>query len=102
MAHFRATRSGELKRVSACIMALRQMFDAPQVMIDIATRRGVPVNQRFIAAKLDIVICTTRGRHLLARLPLPSGSFLHQPTEADPLLLGFRMPRSLAREDRRL
>ena len=53
------------------------------------------MNQRFVASKLDIVVCTTRGRHLLPRLPLPSGSFLHQPTDAEPLLLGFECHAAL-------
>jgi hypothetical protein len=92
-----AIRHGSLSRdpvprveaLAACIAALRQMFDAPQVVIDIASRRGVPANQTFAASKLDIVVCTTRGRHILTRLALPPGSFLHQPTDAEPLLLGF-------------
>jgi hypothetical protein len=77
------------------IAALRPMFDTPQVMIDIATRRGVPVNQSFVASKLDIVICTTLGRHFPARLPLSAGSFLHRPTDAEPLLLGFECHAAL-------
>ncbi len=98
-----AFRHGSLSRVpsarvqalSACISALKQMFGAPQVAIDIAARRGVEVNQRFVASKLDIVVCTTRGRHLLRELALPSGSFLHQPTDAEPLLLGFECHAAL-------
>jgi hypothetical protein len=98
-----AFRHGSLSRdpaprieaLSFCISALRQMFDGPQVMIDIATRRGVPVNQRFVASKLDIVVCTTRGRHLLPRLPLPQGAFIHQPTDAEPPLLGFECHAAL-------
>ena len=98
-----AFRHGSLSRdpiarieaLSACISALRQMFDAPQVLIDIATGRGVPVNQRFVASKLDIVVCTTRGRHLLPRLSLASDSFLHYPTDVEPLLLGFECHAAL-------
>jgi hypothetical protein len=84
-----------VEALSACISALRQMFATPQVVIDIAARRGVPVNQRFVASKLDIVVCTTRGRHLLPRLALPPNSFVHQPTDAEPLLLGFECHAAL-------
>jgi hypothetical protein len=87
--------AARIEALSACISALRQMFGAPQVIIDIATGRGVPVNQRFVASKLDIVVCTTRGRHLLPRLSLPPGSFLHHPTGAEPLMLGFECHAAL-------
>jgi hypothetical protein len=87
--------SARIEALSACISALRQMFDAPQVIIDIATGRGVAVNQRFVASRLDIVVCTTRGRHLLPRLSLPPDSFLHHPTNAEPLLLGFECHAAL-------
>ncbi len=74
--------AARIEALSACVSALRQMFDAPQVIIDIATGRGVPVNQRSVASKLDIVVCTTRGRHLLPRLSLPPDSFLHHPMDS--------------------
>jgi hypothetical protein len=48
-----------------------------------------------VASKLDIVVCTTRGRHLLPRVSLPSGSFRHQPTDVEPLLLGFECHAAL-------
>jgi hypothetical protein len=84
-----------VEALSACISALRQLFGSPQVMIDIANLQGVPVNQRFVASKLDIVVCTTRGRHVLPRLSIPPGSFLHRPTDAEPLLLGFECHAAL-------
>ena len=87
--------TARVEALAACISALKQHFGAPQVMIDIANRKGVAVNQRFVASKVDIVVCTTRGRHLLPRLSLPSGSFVHQPTDADPFLLGFECHAAL-------
>src|SRR5262249_44937592 len=38
---------------------------------------------------LDVVVCTTRGRHLLDRLPVRADYYTHRPTDAEPLLLGF-------------
>src|SRR4051794_19711498 len=90
-----AVRHGSLARdprprieaLTACIAALRQRFDGPQVMIDIATRKGVPANARLAADRLDVVVCTTRGKHLLPHIPLPDGTFLHQPSGAEAPLL---------------
>jgi hypothetical protein len=87
--------SPRIEALSACIASLRQLFGDSQVMIDIATRRGVPLHRGFVASTLDIVVCTTRGRHLLPHLPLPPGSFLHQPTDVEPLLLGFECHAAL-------
>src|SRR5262249_55304109 len=41
------------------------------------------------AHRLDIVVCTTRGRHVLDRLGIPSRCFQHQATDSEPPLLGF-------------
>ncbi len=82
-----------IEALSACVSALHQLFGTPQVLIDIARREAKDANARFAAAKLDVVVCTTRGQHLLSRLPLGGDAFRHQPTDAEPLLLGFRMPR---------
>lgn len=84
-----------IEALSSCIASLRQLFGTPQVMIEIATRRGVPVNQRFTASKLDIVVCTTRGRHLLPHLSVPPASYAHRPSDVEPLLLGFECHAAL-------
>jgi hypothetical protein len=41
------------------------------------------------AVALDVVICTSGGRHLLDQLPVPPGLVEHRPTGAEPSLLGF-------------
>lgn len=76
------------------LTSLRQLYDRPQWMIDIARRTTIPANeeQRY---KVDIVICTTGEFHLLSQIPLPSGFFQHCPTEAEPKLLGFECHRVL-------
>lgn len=45
---------------------------------------------------LDVVICTTGGRHLLDQVAVPAGAFHHEPTQAEPLLLGFECHALLA------
>ncbi len=41
------------------------------------------------AHEVDIIVCTTRGRHLLDQLPLPADFCTHHATNAEPQLLGF-------------
>lgn len=84
-----------IEALSACIASLHQLFGGPQVLIDIARREAKDANAHFAAAKLDVVICTTRGQHLLARLPLDKSAFWHHPTDAEPLLLGFECHAAL-------
>jgi len=42
-----------------------------------------------VFSHLDIVICTTQGKHLLDGLDTPAQLYHHQPTNAEPMLLGF-------------
>ena len=84
-----------VRALSACVAALRQQFGGPQVVIDIASREAKPANGRVAATSIDVVVCTTRGLHLLADVGLPPGAFLHQPTDAEPRLLGFECHAAL-------
>jgi hypothetical protein len=84
-----------IEALTACVSALHQLFGGPQVLIDISSRETKRANSRFAAAKLDVVICTTRGQHLLSRLPLEPGTFSHRATDAEPLLLGFECHAAL-------
>ena len=70
------------------LAAIQQSFGRPQCAIDIARRTTAPAN-RLTATAADVVVCTTRGQHLLDRLPLGVGYFAHQPPAAEPRLLGF-------------
>jgi hypothetical protein len=60
-----------------------------QVIIDIAWREAKVANVQFAAAKLDVVVCTTRGQHFLSRLSLDRSALRHHSTDAEPPLLGF-------------
>ena len=41
------------------------------------------------SSQIDIVICTTQGKHLIAELGVSNQLYHHQPTDAEPMLLGF-------------
>ena len=84
-----------VEALTACVAALRQHFGGPQVVIDIAGRRGRPANARLAASRLDIIVCTTKGRHLLPEIPLAGEAFRHHPTDADPPYLGYECHAAL-------
>lgn len=44
---------------------------------------------RSADAVLDIIVCTTQGRHALAALPPDPSLFAHRPAQGEPLRLGF-------------
>lgn len=75
-----------LQALTQCLTNLHQLFGKSQCMIDIAQRLAIPLSQSH---DIDIVICTTQDYHLLEDLHLPSYLYKHNPTKADPLLLGF-------------
>jgi hypothetical protein len=74
--------------LSACIASLHQLYGSSQHIIDQATRVALPANER-IAGRVDVIVCTTGGRHLLECLPIPASAYVHNPTDCPPLLLGF-------------
>jgi hypothetical protein len=98
-----AARHGSLGRdpaprieaLTACIAALHHQFGGPQVIIDIANHRGRPANARLAPSRLDVIVCTTRGRHLLPRIPLPKEAFRQHVAEVDPPFLGFACQAAL-------
>jgi hypothetical protein len=77
-----------IESLANCVAGLRQQFGRPQCVIDIGRMTTTPANHAT-AVTLDVVVCTTGPRHLLDRLPLGRGYFMHHPTEAEPKLLGF-------------
>jgi hypothetical protein len=84
-----------LAALSACLAALRQGFGGAQCVIDHAQKTARPVAPA-VPFTIDIVICTTRGQHVLAELPLPAQHHRHHATQAEPMLLGFECQRVLA------
>jgi hypothetical protein len=74
--------------LAACLTALHQLFSPSACFID----HGRRVARSFdpaVPRALDVVVCTTRGRHLLDRLPVEARYYSHHPTNAEPPLLGF-------------
>lgn len=85
-----------VEALSDCIAAFHQHFDPTQSIIDIARRTTRPANAAS-SARVDVVVCTTGGKHLLDRLDLGPGAFEPRPTSARPLALGFAC-RAVLRE----
>lgn len=74
--------------LTRCLAALHQLYAGPQCIIDLSRRKTRPANQQG-TCEIEVVVCTTQGRHLLDELPLGAEYYTHCPTEAVPLLLGF-------------
>lgn len=74
--------------LAACLAALNHEFGPEQKLIDIARRVVVPANQAQ-RHEIEIVVCTTGDRHLLAQTPIPVQLYWHRPSSAEPLLLGY-------------
>ena len=85
----RVLRPGVVHRCSAS--ALRRVA----VLLRLGPKDHLPGHDALPHYQVDVVVCTTRGRHLLPRLSLPAGTFMHQPTDAEPLLLGFECHAAL-------
>lgn len=84
-----------VRALGDCLAAVRQLFGRPQCEIDIARRTTAPANHA-LAAGVDVLVCTTGGRHLLDRLPLGPDYFTHLPVAvADPKLLGYECHAAL-------
>lgn len=77
-----------VEAVTSCIAAFHQLYGENQRIIDIRTRAARVANSG-LAAEVEIVVCTTMDRHLLAHLRLPRAAFHHRETYAEPMLLGF-------------
>ena len=74
--------------LAACLAALHHVFGQEQKLIDIARRVVVPANQAQ-RHEIEIVVCTTGDRHLLAQTPIPAQLYWHRPSSAEPALLGY-------------
>jgi hypothetical protein len=77
-----------LRALSACLTALHQSFGAAPCFIHHG-RRSAEVAEAGMPHSVDVVICTTRGNHLLDRLDVSPRYYTHHATDAEPLLLGF-------------
>ena len=77
-----------LRALVSCLSALQGLFTRPQCVIDIAGRTTHPTNSST-AGELDVIICTTGDRHLLAHLPASTGAHEQRATSVAPPLLGY-------------
>ncbi len=77
-----------LQAFAACVGALHHLFGEPQCLIDVSRRVTRPANAGLTGA-VDVVVCTTRGHHLLADVPVAPALYRHHATGAEPPLLGF-------------
>jgi hypothetical protein len=77
-----------LQALTACLAALHQLFNRVPCFIDHGKRTASLV-EPAVPSTVDVVVCTTLGRHLLERLPVPPRYYTHCATAAEPLLLGF-------------
>jgi hypothetical protein len=77
-----------LRALTACLTALHQSFGAAPCFIDHG-RRIAEMAEAATPHAVDVVICTTRGQHLLDRLEVAPRYYTHHATDAEPLLLGF-------------
>jgi hypothetical protein len=87
---------GEPRRraLLACLTALHQQFGAPACWIHHARRTAEAVAPPA-PHRLEIVICTTGGWHLLERLDVAPRYYTHRATDAQPQFLGFTCHRVL-------
>lgn len=84
-------RAGSLARAMG---SLHQTLGRRQCTLSIAEKAALPANDR-LRGEVDIVVCTTRGNHLLDRLGPLSACFSHEATDAEPMMLGFECHRVL-------
>lgn len=82
--------------VIATVLGLYQAFDRRQGLLDGQKRRAHPTNTHD-PIELSVVICTTRGKHLVAQLKPLQGLFTHLETSAEPVFLGFECHAVLQR-----
>ncbi|MDY6896589.1 MAG: calcium-binding protein [Cyanobacteriota bacterium] len=77
-----------LQALSMNIAALHQLFGKSQNMIDIEQKLAFGANQ-FQQNEIDVLIFTSGDYHLLNQLQVPKKFYVHNPTNVEPLLLGF-------------
>lgn len=82
--------------LSRCISGLRETLGPAQAFL-YCLHEHVPGrgNGRLVKVNscaptvLDIAVCTAGDKHLVGQTDLPADFFIHQPVQADPMLIGF-------------
>ncbi|MGE4298705.1 MAG: hypothetical protein AB7E47_11805 [Desulfovibrionaceae bacterium] len=70
------------------ITALHQLYGPGQCILDITTKTALPAGHAE-PSHIDVVVCTTKGRHLLGSLPLPPSMYSERASDAAPMFLGY-------------
>jgi hypothetical protein len=76
-----------LQALTECLAALHRL-QRPAFVLD-HVQRGAYAMASATPTAVDVVLCTTMGRHLLDRLGAPTSAYAHNATTAEPMLLGF-------------
>ena len=77
-----------VEALTACLTALHQQFNPARCVIH-HFRKVADRIEPTGPADLQIVVCTTRGCHLLDRLAIAPHYYHHHQTDTEPLHLGF-------------
>ena len=77
-----------VRALARCIQSIHQLFGKKQWVLNIAKKAAFPIAEPQ-AYEVDVRVCTTQDRHLLDRVPLRGDAYVRQPTEVEPLWLGF-------------
>lgn len=85
-------RAGAL---SEAIASLRRTFGTARYRVDLESREVLP-GEEAGGDEIEIVVCTTRGLHLLDLLPTPADAYVHHATAVEPRLLGYECQAVLA------
>lgn len=83
-----ADSAPRVRALTACLTNLHQLFNSTPCFIHHDKRAAEKVEQST-SSSIDVVICTTDGRHVLDQLPVLPCYYTHRATNSDPLLLGF-------------
>ena len=87
-----------LAAFSSNLTQLHRNFSQKQGMFDITSSAIYQVNQA-LNLEIDVVVLTTRDKHVLDRLSLPERiTFKHEATDVEPMLLGFECLKVHKRE----
>ncbi len=83
-----------VEALTASLSALHQLFNPARSIINHDRNRASWIDPSEPTA-IDIVVCTTGGRHILAQLPIEPRHYRHQESNTEPLLLGFECHKVL-------
>ena len=77
-----------LAALSTAVVALHAHFGGSQHVLDYETGSTEVANASG-GNQVVVIVCTTRGQHLVEELPVPRSLYTHREFDVDPMLLGF-------------